>query len=358
MPNFISTDVLKAYLRQTTLVEMVIRSAEFTEALARDFTALGGAPEDADALFGSFGLPTLLSHSPVSQIAAWEYVLQVLRSANRAKYEAIHKGTPFYFMGVASYLTGDFERALFYMDCAVSEDLRLHGARWSQVPSGLFLRLDDIPDAQFAKPLVRQTREFFESWCKKVGVEGGTGLTIESYRVKFVDHAMSAEAPLRSAVTAFLSFLLEARARLIQLELAPAAEGTGEPFFLHLFKGGLLFETLLKLSTLGKSVSKAKPKCMLNDLLSDNTLRTALGFPGGITGFGASTFDDVLTAVLADATSARPFVERAVRATWGIRNSTGHNLAWPHRPSEAEYAQCFLLILAALCLALDRLYPG
>lgn len=358
MPTFRSTEVLKAFLTQTTLVEMVIYSNEFAEALTRDFAAIGNTPEEADALFGSYGLPTLLGYSPVSQVSAWERVLHLIRRADPVKYETIHKGTPFYFMGVASYLAGDFERALFYMDCAVSEDLRLHGPRWSQVPSGLFLRLDDAPDTQFAKALVKQTREFFDNWCNRVVAAGGTRLTIESYRTKLVNYAMSTEAALRSAVTAFLSFLLEARARLTQLELAPAAHGTGEPFFLHLFKGGLLFETLLKISTPGKVVSAAKPKCMLNDLLSDGVLRTALGFPSGINGLGASTFDDVIAAVSADAGDGRSFAERAVRATWGVRNSTGHNLAWPRRPTESEYQQCFLLVLGAFCLALDSLFPG
>jgi hypothetical protein len=355
MRLFNATQILVVFLNRP-LAELALSSDQFAKALTQDFQALSSDPGEADELFSSLGLPSLFGHSLERQIFAWERVLSILRAADEGRYESIHKGTPFYFLGVAAYIVHDFERALFYMDCALAEDHRLHGGHWHRLPSGMFVRLDDVPEAQFGRPLVTISRRLFEEWRSLVATAGGTDLSLDAYRARLVSHAMDDVPALRTAVTAFLSFLLEVEERRKQLSLAPLASGSGEPFFLHLFKGGLLFETLLKLSPPGKVVIAAKPKATLNDLLTDPCIITALGFTSALSGLGAQTFDDLIMRVGNDSTSGRSFAERAVRATWGLRNATGHNLAWPRRPSSDEYEQLFLLAFGALSLVVSRLY--
>lgn len=284
-------------------------------------------------------------------------VRSILREADAGRYESLHKGTPFYFLGVAAYLAHDFPRALFYMDCALAEDHRLHGDRWHRLPSGMFVRLDDVLHAQFGRPLVTTSCGVFEKWRARVARAGGAELSLSAYRARLVNRAMDDEPRLRSAATAFVSFLLEFEERRTQLWLAPCASGSGEPFFLHLLRGGLLFETLLELSPPGKVVLAAKPAPTLNDLLTDRSIFTALGFASAPLGLGAHTFDNLIIRVQDNSTSGRSFPDRAVRATWGVRNVTGHNLAWPRRPSSDEYEQLFLLAFGALSLVVSRLYP-
>ena len=174
--------------------------------------------------------------------------------------------------------------------------------------------------------------------------------------MKLVNYAMHDEPLLRSAVTAFLSFLLEVKPRMAQLQLAPSV-GSSEPFFLHLFKGGLIFETLLKQSAPGKSLKARGSKCMLGELLTDAAVCAGLGFSGPLSRLGVETFDDVVAHVNAEASSGRAFNECAVRAVWGLRNTTGHNLAWPKRPTNADYQMLFGLAFGALMLVIERLYP-
>jgi len=143
MRHLNSAAVLQVFLNRTP-ADLAFRSDEFARALIADFEALSHDPADADFLFSSLRIPALFGESPERQITVWERVLGILRDADAARYEAIHKGTPFYFLGVASYLGQDFERALFYMDCALEQDHRLHGDRWYRVPSGMFVRLDDV----------------------------------------------------------------------------------------------------------------------------------------------------------------------------------------------------------------------
>jgi hypothetical protein len=100
-----------------------------------------------------------------------------------------------------------------------------------------------------------------------------------------------------------------------------------------------------------------EPKCVLNHLLSDTSLCSGLGFSGQLSGLGAHTFDDVIAKVKFDASSGRSYDERAVRAVWGLRNATGHNLAWPKRPTNTDYEMLFGLALGALMLVVEKLYP-
>ena len=60
----------------------------------------------------------------------------------------------------------------------------------------------------------------------------------------------------------------------------------------------------------------------------DPTIYQAFDFVNQPQGLGAHTFDDVLQAIKSDPTVN--FTQRAVRATWGIRNTTGHSLGWPY----------------------------
>src|SRR4029453_4513759 len=122
----------------------------------------------------------------------------------------------------------------------LDQDLRLHGPRWYRIPSGMFVRLDDVPDEQAGRELVRVTRSLFDRWGKAVAADGGSQLSLEEYCARLVNYGIQHEQSLRSVVTAFLSFLLEVTTRQKQLKLAPAGAGTGEPFFLHLFKGAVL----------------------------------------------------------------------------------------------------------------------
>lgn len=54
------------------------------------------------------------------------------------------------------------------------------------------------------------------------------------------------DPPARSILTAFYSFILEYEDRFEMLNLRSKNKGSIEPFLLYLFKGGLIFESLLK----------------------------------------------------------------------------------------------------------------
>ncbi len=332
-------------------------SAEFVEALAQDYQSLDlRSYEDAEQLFGELRPTSLFWGDSRCQITAWEHILRTLRMTDTIRYETMHKGSPYYFLGEASYLIQDFESALFYMDCALAEDYRLNieNDRWRQLPAGRFVRLDEQAP-QSAHDLLLRTRSLLESWGNRVANAGGVGLSIEDYRTKLVNHAVKREPSLRSAVTTYLSFLLETQARQTQILLAPPELfGSGEPFFLHLLKGCVLFETLLKHSNRGQRVVGLEPGATINTLLQDQSIYSALGFRIRPQGFGARTLPDLLVRIKRE--RADPFSLRSVKTAWNLRNLTGHSLAWPRRPTIQEYEELLLLVFGCLNLVLETLY--
>src|SRR4030067_1325669 len=71
------------------------------------------------------------------------YLLHKCKEIDPISYVKIHKGNPFYFLGISSFLLHDYQTATYFFDASVSEDL-LYGtdARNNPSPSTRFLALE------------------------------------------------------------------------------------------------------------------------------------------------------------------------------------------------------------------------
>ena len=75
---------------------------------------------------------------------------------------------------------------------------------------------------------------------------GMRDLTIDDLRNRFLRPSVSPGGEnLRSCATTLISYTLEWDFRNMLFDISPV-QGTAEPFFLHLFKGCVLFESILK----------------------------------------------------------------------------------------------------------------
>ena len=132
-----------------------------------------------------------------------------MRNQNPIKFQIIHKGTPFYILGIESFIIGDFERAVFYMDAAFSEDISSYKSL-NDTPSRLFFALDIKNQNQMALPIVKKIRELIKALFENVNFNGGPLLTHENLTEKLIDVPFQ---ELRTIATAYLSFILEYDAR-------------------------------------------------------------------------------------------------------------------------------------------------
>lgn len=342
---------IKILLESKTLFQTIM-SDTYKSKLFKDFDILSEQPEDADIFFSI--IPTNISNEYfLSYIMAYEYILSTLFNNNSNKFQIIHKGTPFYFLGILSFIIGDFERAVFYMDAAMSEDIRSYKFT-KNTPSRLFFALDVTNQNHMALDIVKKIRKLIELMIEKVKNDGGPILTSENLTQKLIS-----VNELRTIATAFLSFILEYDARKTQLIISPDGAGTGEPFILHLIKGVIIFESLIANSKGGKEVKKEFEKNKkiptLKDYFKNDSIVNNLGLNKNLEGLNSATFEVLISKIEKIKKDEPKYSHQCIRVTWGIRNLLTHSIGWP-KPSIQEYDILFNYIFGAICYAIDGLY--
>lgn len=247
-------------------------------------------------------------------------LLQHCRELNSQAYERICKGYPYVWIGLAAFLAHDYETGVFFIDAAASEDAK-HRQRLPPchpILASDFLKLKKNGVNSDVDDLIAGAEERLGTLIKDYNnlAENAGELTIDSVRKYFLLPAVDQDKPSwRSLATTLISFVLEWEDRCQWLELRPDY-GTAEPFFLHLLKGCLLFESLLKQKSRLKS--KSTLKCFLNELHAE------LGIPRSLD-ISAPCFEDVIK----DVNSAEPMtIIRIIQITGKSRNTLGHDLGW------------------------------
>lgn len=82
------------------------------------------------------------SDRPFERFSDYEELLRRLMMADPAKYQRMHKGTPFYSMSWLAFDLRNYEKALFFLDASISEDVRKDPEGWRENPGARSLRLD------------------------------------------------------------------------------------------------------------------------------------------------------------------------------------------------------------------------
>lgn len=258
-------------------------------------------------------------------------ILTDLKTLDAQSYEKIHKGRIFYFTAIAAFYMHDFQAAGFFFDAAAAEDLK--NAPGMRTPALLFMVLDSQDPEQAAK----EQTQIAEKWLRTIIDEynrcpGSITLSVDEFRRVFLERAITDYRKWRSLVTSWISFLLEWSHRFHILNLR-VEDGTWEPFYLHLFKGCLLFESLLKSEPRGRVVENTLG-AILNAPAS--YARVQLGISRRI-----NTGNATLSEILGDARTTVPDIESDIEITTRLRNTVGHNLGWATRIDLSAY--CLLV---------------
>jgi hypothetical protein len=297
-------------------------------------------PDEGDAFWRVFapGNTTHFADRPFERFSDYEEMLQRLRAADAPKYERMHKGTPFYLMSWLAFDMHNYEKALFYIDAAISEDVRQtqntdDPQAWGRAPGAEFLLLN---------PRNQAARRTLDALCTTLSeqlnrfnsVSQKPPMNLESIR-KFVQ-SLIADAPKRTIISALYVFLLEFKGRVNELALRHGSVGgSNAPFTVHLFIGGLLFESLLK--------QFYPNKLTLGKLFGDPALQKEFRFapPASIS---AGTLEEIYGAIGNGAT-----VDVAFSTAAKLRNTTGHNLVWDDLFSDShQYVELFEQVVNAI----------
>lgn len=306
----------------------------------------------SDNFFEKYGVGNDLTNinRPYERFHAYELLLEILSSHNRIRYEHIHKGTPFYFMGWTAFQTENYEKGIYYFDQAIAEDIRKSESaditviRNNPAVKSLLLDPQNLPGIVVALELRREMDDAFSRFNQGSGLAMDANSFVSGFVIGSGNYL---DSTFRTIVTSIYSFILEYHTLVTSLQLRSIGGGSLEPFFLHLFKGCLLLESILKLrcprniTTLYPAISHLNSRLQLN--MSD--LR------GG-------TLDEVVQHVKTLRGRRENFQNLSFAAAYGVRNTTGHNLMWSDifGNNSATYQNFFSLIMNAILWAVYKLW--
>jgi len=275
-------------------------------------------PSDGDKFFETWcpGNSTSIIDRPYERFRDYEIFLEILKSDDKQKYEKIHKGTPFYFLAWTAFDLRNYEKAIFYMDAAISEDRRKDPINWLNNPASQFLTLNHLGN-QTAVRITRHLRDEINTAIQGFNsVSKLPVMSVESFVDKFVKQLINKKANY-SIITALYSFILEFEDREKELSLRSIDGGSIEPVLTHLFKGGLIFESLLKQlypkDDNGNDCKTIGAVFHTNNFSSDFIPRIKTG---------ANTLQEIITGIVDND------LQTAFYTTGKLRNAAGHNLVW------------------------------
>jgi hypothetical protein len=270
--------------------------------------------------------------------------LEQEKQSNPTRYATEPKGTPFYFLGIAAFASHDYQTATFLFDAAVAED-RLYHSSNPDTPALLFMRLDDKQPQQAAFEVVKIVVARLEEARKDYAARKADALSFDQVRDHFLKRVLT-QPELRTLTTTFVSFLAERDYRLKMIDLTQPGVSR-EPFFTHLFRGCLLFESLLKENPARRPTQKT-----LGQIFKQNSfIRNKLGVPRSIR-TSLRDFDAVVRSLKPN----QP-IANAIECTAQARNTLGHNLVWLTKSLDAKKYDLLATNIAASCLhVISRLY--
>lgn len=277
-------------------------------------------PDTGNRFFEAIGpgMPIYQVSQPYERFYDYEQLLNLLYSDDLIKYRKLHKGTPFFFLGWAAFDMQNYTKAVYYLDNAISEDMRSFPDKWEGTEGTNALKLF-LNEHSPVFRVVKNLRDVLEAEIKRYNGDTKNTLTIEGFVQKFVISVLKVKKnrSARSIVTALYTFVFEFQDRYKEVKLRSGFGGSIEPVLIHLFKGGLLFESLLK--QLYPNQDNGKPTKTLGDIFGTTNFKNDFLQTVNQKSFALKTIlNDIKNNDLQTAfnTAAR------------IRNTTGHNLVW------------------------------
>jgi hypothetical protein len=293
-----------------------------SSAVAEFKTLQFNDPLQADKFFEKFGLGNAIQapHLPYERFCGYQDLLEKLQETDETKFEKMHKGLPYFFMFWTAYDCRIYDKALFYLDAAISEDFHSFPQDWSEKPATKnYLLLNEDPHKSQNR-VIQHTNALIQAQLARFNsISNANPISIRDFVEKFVRYLVmdSAKNPPvaklhRVIVTTLFTFIAEFEERFKELQLRSREGGSIELPLSHLFKGGLIFESLLK-------ATYHAGNCTLGDIFKTPGFR--MDFPGGVD-TSATCIADILQVVTSNDR------QTAFEVTSKLRNTSGHNLIW------------------------------
>jgi hypothetical protein len=327
------------------MVEIVYQKIDDDELRRMLQAAATGDPALAHIFFARFDYNIYLQNQQFLLVHDRTIpLLQKLQLLDTNAYARIHKGVPFYFTAISSFFLHNYTHAVYFFDAAVSEDLRNDPG--SRTPAIMFLEMDGDPPNQAARQLTQIAEGKLQSFIDQYNrLPNVIHTTVQEIRDKFLSRAVGDRPEWRTMATSLNSFLLEWDYLAI-LQGIRVADGTWEPFFTHLFKGCVLFESLIKANP-----KVVNPGGTLGNIIRHPAIKLNLNIHRDLRADGPA-----FSNVLCDLPNALNDIEKDMEITVRLRNTIGHNIGLATPMTSDQYIQLISKVMNSIIHTIAGLY--
>jgi len=99
----------------------------------------------------------------------------------------IHKGTPYYFLGVTAILNEELENGFLFMHQALEEDRKTHNSQTPPTAAYFFVTLDFTKQAQFFRIKVEEIGRYLSDRIEEYRKIRAGALNISDFKTKFLE---------------------------------------------------------------------------------------------------------------------------------------------------------------------------
>jgi hypothetical protein len=160
------------------------------EAPTNEYFNLNHTPADHNSFFGRFTqvwINMIENRMYFDAIRLWNFAINLAVNWERQNRPyKIHKGTPFYFLGVSGILNNELDNGFLAMHQAVEEDKRLSGRRLPEAPAFWFVTLDYTRQDQFFREKVEQIANYLSERLVTYSEERDGSLTLDQFRTRLL----------------------------------------------------------------------------------------------------------------------------------------------------------------------------
>ncbi len=320
----------------------------------------GMPPDMHDAYFGSFTVlwGRFLNQGQFAQAEAiWELALEPVIAWEAAHPgHRVHKGTPFYFLGMTALLAGDIDRGYARMHDALEEDIlttRAAGGAATQLPATpafFFVTMDARPHQAFRDWVTRQVA-FIDQQLTAYRAATGRPLTLAQLQSSFLAKPPSADS---------IFLLAYVVGRVLQLE--QLVNSARQSVFLSQLEANVFFDLTL---VIDDAIKAKRAHCHFFIAQAEELSTLAGGVLnnarlGEINQAFRRDFDATLRTLLdgnfalADGTKVLG-TDLDIAVAYGVRNRGAHNISGSRVIAE-RYNDVRASIFSALFLTIELLY--
>ncbi len=288
-------------------------------------------------------------------IFIYKKLLTEIKTNHQDIYIKMHKGTAFYFIEWYSFLLKNYDQSVFYLDAAISEDKETHkaGDLWKRSGAAAFFLLNSNYTGHYEKYSTSIPHDLVNEEINNFNTVFHENISVNSFVSEFVEKMLVEENT--AIITTLYTFILESKDISEMIELRSIHGGTIEPMVIHLFKGSIIFETLLKKTNKRPDGTDYTQLSGIFDKDGDKGSPFPSKYPEfQMVGGHVDKISDIIQSL--NEGNYKNNISSAFNTVYKLRNSTAHKLSWDDIFNKDNYIMLYNQVILAILYVIYKEY--